>query len=159
MNKKMSVKDLVVAALIAALYAVLTYVSAAFGLAYGAVQFRISEALCILPLFTPTAIYGLTVGCLISNIGSTLGVMDMLFGTAASLLASLFTYLLRNKSKVVSLLPPVIINALFVGAQVAIFTDDAGFFATFLYVALGQAVVVYGLGLPFSHIIKKTKIF
>ena len=56
MNKKMSVKDLVVAALIAALYAVLTYVSAAFGLAYGAVQFRISEALCILPLFTPTAI-------------------------------------------------------------------------------------------------------
>ncbi|MBQ5900932.1 MAG: QueT transporter family protein, partial [Clostridia bacterium] len=54
---------------------------------------------------------------------------------------------------------PVIINALFVGAQVAIFTDDAGFFATFLYVALGQAVVVYGLGLPLSHIIKKTKIF
>ena len=159
MNKKMSVKDLVVAALIAALYAVLTYVSAAFGLAYGAVQFRISEALCILPLFTPTAIYGLTVGCLISNIGSTLGVMDILFGTAASRLASVLTYLLRNKSKAVSLLPPVIINALFVGAQVAIFTDDAGFFAMFLYVALGQAVVVYGLGLPLSHIIKNTKIF
>ena len=159
MNKKMSVKDLVVAALITALYAVLTYVSAAFGLAYGAVQFRISEALCILPLFTPTAIYGLTVGCLISNIGSTLGLLDMLFGTAATLLASVGTYLLRSKSKILSLLPPVLVNALFVGAQVAIFTDEAGFFATFLYVALGQTVVVYGLGLPLSQIIKKTKIF
>ena len=76
----MKTKGLVIGALIAAHYAVLTYVSAAFGLAYGAVQFRLGEILTILPLFSPSAIYGLTVGCIISNIGSSLGPVDMLFG-------------------------------------------------------------------------------
>ncbi len=159
MNKKMPVRDLVTAALIAALYVVLTYVSAAFGLAYGAVQLRVSEALCILPLFTPSAIYGLTVGCLISNIGSSFGIMDMLIGTAATLLASVGTYLLRNTNKLLSLLPPVILNGIAVGAQVAIFSDGAGFLATFFYVSLSQAIAIYGLGLPLSYLLKKIKLF
>ena len=159
MNKKNSVKQLVIAALIAAMYVVLTYISASFGLAYGAIQLRFSEALCILPLFSPAAIYGLSLGCLISNIGSSLGIMDMLFGTVATVLASLSTYAMRKLPKVISLLPPVLINALFVGAQIAIFSGESGFISSFIYVAIGQAIVVYALGIPLFYLVKKAKIF
>ncbi len=146
-------------ATIAAAYVVLTYVSASLGLAYGAVQFRLSEALCVLPVFTPTAIYGLTVGCIISNIGSSLGIVDMLFGAVATLLASSCTYLLRNaKIKAVSFFMPVLFNALIVGAEIAIFAGDVGFIAAAAGVALGEAVVVYGGGYPLYALLKKTNI-
>ncbi len=73
MSTSKKVRFLALSAVIAALYAVLTYVAAALNLAYGAVQFRFSEALTVLPVFTPAAIPGLTVGCLIANLGSPLG--------------------------------------------------------------------------------------
>lgn len=80
MNKKTSkVRFLALSAVIAALYAVLTYAAAAMNLAFGAVQFRFSEALTVLPAFTPAAIPGLAVGCLISNLASPLGVVDWVF--------------------------------------------------------------------------------
>ncbi len=79
------------AALIAAVYAALTYAAAAAGLAYGEVQFRFSEALTVLPLFCPAAIPGLTVGCLVSNITSTINPVDMVVGTLATLCAALCT--------------------------------------------------------------------
>ena len=113
MNKKTSkVRFLALSAVIAALYAVLTYAAAAMNLAFGAVQFRFSEALTVLPAFTPAAIPGLAVGCLISNLASPLGVVDWVFGTLATLLAGIFSYLVRNirwkEIPVLAPLPPVI---------------------------------------------------
>ena len=76
-QKSNAARTLVTAALIAAAYAALTYVSAAMGLAYGEVQFRLSEALCVLAAFTPAAIPGLTIGCVLGNITSPLGIADI----------------------------------------------------------------------------------
>ena len=73
MNTSKKVRFLALGAVIAALYAVLTYVAAAVNLAYGPVQFRFSEALTVLPVFTPAAIPGLTLGCVIANLGGGLG--------------------------------------------------------------------------------------
>ena len=83
-------------AMIAAIYTVLTLLAATMNLAYGPVQFRFSEALTILPLFTPAAIPGLTIGCLLSNLFSGYGAADMIFGTLATLLAAIATHMLRN---------------------------------------------------------------
>ena len=132
MNKKTSkVRFLALSAVIAALYAVLTYAAAAMNLAFGAVQFRFSEALTVLPAFTPAAIPGLAVGCLISNLASPLGVVDWVFGTLATLLAGIFSYLVRNirwkEIPVLAPLPPVIFNALIVGFEVACLADNGTF--------------------------------
>ena len=94
-QKSNAARTLVIAALIAAAYAALTYVSAAMGLAYGEVQFRLSEALCVLAAFTPAAIPGLTIGCVLGNITSPLGIADIVFGAAATLLSALCA-LLQN---------------------------------------------------------------
>ena len=93
MSTSKKVRFLALGAVIAALYAVLTYVAAAMNLAYGAVQFRFSEALTVLPVFTPAAIPGLALGCLIANLGSPLGVVDWVFGTGATLIAAVGTWL------------------------------------------------------------------
>ena len=88
MRTTKNVRFLTQAAMIAALYAVLTYAAAAVNLAYGAVQFRFSETLTVLPVFTPAAIPGLAVGCFLANLGSPLGLVDWIFGTGATLLAA-----------------------------------------------------------------------
>ena len=156
MNKKTSkVRFLALSAVIAALYAVLTYAAAAMNLAFGAVQFRFSEALTVLPAFTPAAIPGLAVGCLISNLASPLGVVDWVFGTLATLLAGIFSYLVRNirwkEIPVLAPLPPVIFNALIVGFEVACLADNgtfafgnlslAGFIAGAVSVGIGELIV------------------
>ncbi len=92
MNKKVLFTSQ--AALIAALYVVLTFVSNAFGMASGAVQVRISEALTILPFFTPAAVPGVTIGCLLSNLFTGCAPLDILFGTCATLLGALGSYAL-----------------------------------------------------------------
>lgn len=86
MKTENKVRFLALSAVIAALYAVLTYAAAAVNLAYGPFQFRFSEALTVLPAFTPAAIPGLAVGCLLSNLASPLGIVDWVFGTLATLL-------------------------------------------------------------------------
>lgn len=109
-NKK--VLFLVQAAMIAAIYVVLTVIFAPF--AFGEIQVRIAEALTILPVFTPAAIPGLFVGCLIGN---TLGgaiLPDIIFGSLATLIGAVFTYLLRNQSKYLAPLPPIISNTVIV---------------------------------------------
>lgn len=93
MSTSKKVRFLALSAVIAALYAVLTYVAAALNLAYGAVQFRFSEALTVLPVFTPAAIPGLALGCLIANLGSPLGIVDWVFGTGATLIAAVGTWI------------------------------------------------------------------
>ncbi len=84
------------AAMIAALYVVLTLLANALGLANYAIQVRFSEALTILPFFTPAAIPGLTIGCLLSNILTGCAPLDILFGTLATLIGALGTYALRR---------------------------------------------------------------
>lgn len=111
--KKKNVIRLTQAAMIAAIYVVLTYFISAFGLASGAIQVRISEALTILPVFTPAAIPGLFVGCLLSNLLTGCMALDVIFGSIATLIGAVGTYLLR-KTKFAFTLPPVISNAIIV---------------------------------------------
>lgn len=110
-NKK--VTYLTQAALIAALYVVLTYVANAFGLANHAIQVRFSEALTVLPFFTPAAVPGLFIGCLLSNILTGCALPDIVFGSLATLLGALGTHLLRQK-KWCAPICPIVANTLIV---------------------------------------------
>ena len=107
MNKKVLL--MVQAAMIAAIYVVLTFVANAFGLANYAVQVRFSEALTILPFFTPAAIPGLFIGCLLSNILTGCALPDIIFGSLATLTGAFFTYKLR-RYKWLAPVPPIIAN-------------------------------------------------
>lgn len=100
------------AALIAALYVVLTILFQPFS--FGEIQVRIAEALTILPVFTPAAIPGLFIGCLLGNILGGSILPDIIFGSLATLIGAIFTYLLRNKHRYLAPLPPIISNALIV---------------------------------------------
>ncbi len=102
------------AAIIAALYVVLTLLANALGLANYAIQIRFSEALTILPLFTPAAIPGLYVGCLLSNVLTGCIAWDILLGPIATLLGAIGTYLLRKKHPLLGTLPPIAANTLIV---------------------------------------------
>ena len=106
-NKK--VLFVVQAALIAAIYVVLTYFISAFNLASGAIQVRISEALTVLPYFTPAAIPGLAIGCFLSNLLTGCLPMDVLFGSLATLIGAIGSYLLR-KNKWLVPIPPIVSN-------------------------------------------------
>lgn len=151
--KEKPILFLVRGAIIAALYVALTYAGAP--LAYGGVQFRISEALTILPVFTPAAIPGLTIGCLLGNLGSPLGITDVICGTLATLLAALLVRLTAGITlrgfPILAPLFPVLCNGIIVGAELAILTLPEGFtFAGFLTmaggVALGEVTVCIILG-------------
>lgn len=103
------------AGLIAALYVALTWVSALFGLSSGAIQVRISEMLCILPIYTAAAIPGVTVGCLIANILFGQGILDIVFGTAATLIGALLALLFKKvKMKYLSSIPTIVANMIIV---------------------------------------------
>lgn len=158
---------LVQAGMIAAIYAVLTYAAAAANLAYGAVQFRFSEALTVLPVFTPAAIPGLALGCFLSNLASPLGPVDWVFGTAATLLAAALSYLTRRVRlaglPVLPLCFPVLCNAVIVGLETAwLGVLDAGsaawaaFLPTALSVGAGELVVCAALGLPLAAALERT---
>ena len=112
-NTQKRVRYITLSATIAALYVVLTLISAVFGLSSGAIQLRISEALCVLVAFTPAAIPGLTIGCLISNLISSANLLDIIFGTLATFLGALGGYYLR-KSKWLITLPTVLSNMIIV---------------------------------------------
>ncbi len=102
------------AALIAALYVVLTLLSAQLGLASGNIQVRISEALMVLPFFTVAAIPGLTVGCFLANLLTGCALPDILFGPIATGIGAWGTYILRKKGKKLALIPPIFANAVIV---------------------------------------------
>ena len=111
-NSSNKVLYLAQAAMIAAIYVVITYVGAAFS--FGEVQVRISEALTILPVFTPAAVPGLFVGCLIGNILGGAILPDIIFGSLATLIGAFFTWKLREKSPYLAPVPPNIANILIV---------------------------------------------
>ena len=110
--KENKVTFLTQAAMIAAIYVVLTSVFAPFS--FGEIQIRISEALTILPLFTPAAIPGLFIGCLIGNILGGAILPDIIFGSLATLLGAVFTWLLRGHSKFLGPVPPIAANTIIV---------------------------------------------
>ena len=157
--RKISVRHLTRAAIVGALYAALTLLSSAFGIAYGPVQFRVSEALCVLPFLFPETAWGLFVGCWVSNLISPYGALDMVVGSLATLLAALWTAKCRRKW--LAPLPPVVCNAVLVGAVLA--WQQSGSLATFgpafamnaLSVGLGEAVVCFGLGLLLLRAVEK----
>ena len=163
MNKSKT-KSIVMSALIAALYAVLTYFAAAFSLAFGPIQFRISEVLTILPIFTPAAVPGLTIGCFISNFAS-FNVLDLIFGTIATLIAAVLTRVFRKKLlfgvPLLSMLMPVIVNAVIIGLEIAYFYFGGftfvGFLTAFIEVGISQTVICVGLGIPFYKLLEKIK--
>lgn len=166
--KTKSTVYIVQAAVIAALYAALTILQNTLlpGTASMAVQFRVAEVLTILAVFTPAAIPGLTIGCVIANISSlsVLGPYDMIFGSLASLLAAVLMYLLRNKRlfrlPVAAALMPALANGILVGFEIEFFFVEGGFhFGDFLLqgglVALGELGVLFVLGLPLARLIEK----
>jgi len=165
-NKKM--RFLVESAIIAALYAALTL--AIYPLSYGALQFRFSEAMTVLPVLTPAAIPGLTIGCIIANFAGPYSWIDAVFGALATFMASVCTYLTRNikirNMPLLSLIFPVIFNAVIIGLEINIFFLPEGEIFTFtgflisaLWVGLGEAVVCLLLGTPLFAALDKTKIF
>lgn len=162
--KKKNAHYLVQAAMIAALYAALTYAAASIGLAYGNIQFRFSEAMTILSVFAPAAIPGLTIGCFLGNLGSPFGLVDILCGTVATFLAAVMTRWLRNirlfQVPWLAPLPPVLTNALIVGMEIAVFLPEgftwAGFAASAFSVGVGELVMCYALGLPLVFMLEKT---
>ncbi len=163
---KKQVRFTVTAGIIAALYALLTYLSAALGLAYGPVQFRLSEGLCVLAAVTPAAIPGLTMGCLVANLSSPFGVVDIICGTAATLIAALAGYLFRKVQifnlPVIAIFAPVVANALIVGAEIAFLSNTEAFASVFWItaaeVAIGELVVCIVLGSGVWSVAKKIDI-
>ena len=142
-------------AIIAALYVVLTMLANALGLANYPVQLRFSEALTVLPLFTGAAIPGLFVGCLISTILSGAVIWDVIFGSLATLIGAIGTYLLR-RYKLLPLLPPIISNTLIVPFVLAYGYGIEGTIPFFmLTVGLGEAISCGVLGYLLMLVLRK----
>lgn len=143
MNK--NVNYLVKAGIIAALYVVLVLVFSFSS--FGPIQFRVAEALTILPFFTSAAIPGLFVGCLIANILGGAIIWDTIFGSLATLLAAYLSYKLRKKMWLVPV-PPIIINSVVVGILLKYaYGIPDGLLLLMGSVFLGQFVAVFGLGM------------
>lgn len=140
------------AAMIGAIYTILTVIFAP--ISYGMVQVRISEMLMVLPFFTPAAVPGLFVGCLIANIFGGLGIIDIVFGSLATLLSAYLVSKINNKYLVP--MPPVIINAVVIGL-VLHFVLGIPFYLAAIWVGVGQTIACYGLGLPLLLFLEKRK--
>jgi uncharacterized membrane protein len=169
--KKMSVKHLAFSAAVAAVYAALTMCLAP--ISYGALQFRVSEVLCILPFFFPYTSWGLFVGCIIANLLSQYGIADIVFGSLASLLAGLAVAAMGRKNReswtrcILACLMPVVFNAVIVGAVIAVLSVAEPFSAAGLTmfllcaaeVGFGELVVLFVLGLPLMRLLPKQRFF
>ncbi len=148
----MTTKRILQGAIIAAIYAVLTILLAP--ISYGPMQVRVSEALTILPALTPAGIPGLFVGCLVSNILGPYGIVDVVVGSAASLLAAIASYRLKEKPLLVSL-PPVVFNGVLIGGMLHFAYGVPNLPACMAWVALGQLIACYGLGYPLLKLLKR----
>lgn len=160
MNQKLS--RLTLAAILAALYVLLTYLASALGLSSGAVQLRFSEALNVLCLFTPAAIGGVTVGCFLANLLTGCALWDVIVGSLATFLGALLAYKLR-KHPLLALLMPVLTNALMIPPVLRYVYGTEGtlwFFA--LTVGLGQLLSCPLLGgalyAPLKRVLAKIKL-
>lgn len=142
------------AALIAAVYVALTYVFAP--ISFGAIQFRIAEALTILPIFTPAAIPGLFVGCFVGNILGGAVLPDIIFGSIATLIGAVFTYLLRKKSPFIAVLPPILSNTIIIPFILYyVYGVEMFFPLIMLTVCIGEVGSCGVLGIPLCYALKK----
>jgi len=169
MAVKANIRKIAFAGVVGALYATLTVALGFIG--YGPVQFRIAEALCILPFFFPSSVWGLFVGCIVANLLSPYRALDIIAGSAASLISALCTMrlgLLNRDSiaiKALACFPPVFFNALIIGLVIAWSSTGSGsafwplFAISGLQVGGGQLVVLYALGLPLMLYLPKTRLF
>lgn len=152
---KQSTRHLVQGALIAAIYAALTLLLQP--ISFGIVQFRVSEALTVLPAVMPAAIPGLFIGCLLSNILGGFGWVDIVFGSLATLVAAWLTWLLRRRFWLAPV-PPVIVNTLVVGSYVWILFDRSFPYGLSLaWFALGEAGACFLLGLPLLLFLRRNR--
>lgn len=162
---KSNIKKIVIVASVAALYTLLTYLSAALGLAYGAVQFRLSEALMVLAIFSPEAVWGLALGCVLGNIASPLGIVDILCGTMATVLAALLIRFVATKPKndlvkcILVAMFTAVFNAVIIGAEIVlIMIPDKATVALFLLngfqVLIGELVVCLAFCYPLLQAVK-----
>ncbi|MBQ3379813.1 MAG: QueT transporter family protein [Clostridia bacterium] len=159
----MKTKDLVTGALIAGAYLALTLVLAP--ISYGPIQFRVSEALTLLPLIFPQAVPGLFIGCLLANVFGGYGAIDIVCGSAATLAAAIVTRYIgthitaRAPRLVLGALPPVLFNAVVIGAmltfvELGVF-DPALFAINGTQILISQAGVVYVIGIPLVIALQK----
>ena len=162
MNKKNSILllDLTQGAMIAALYVVLTFIANLAGLASGVIQVRLSEALTILPVFTAAAVPGLAVGCVLANLLTGCAIWDVVFGSLATLIGAVGTRLLRKKSPVLAVLPPILANVIIVPLvlQRVYGVEDAYWYLA-MTVGAGEIISCGVLGLLLYRSLKNTKIF
>lgn len=147
---KWGARDIAYAGIIAALYAALTIILAP--ISYGVYQFRVSEALTILPFIYPMAIVGLFIGCLVANIFGGNGLPDIIFGSLFTLIAGYLTYLTskiktREIGMILAPIPPIVINAFGVSIYLSQITKMSYFYVVHM-VGIGELVVCYVLGLP-----------
>ena len=150
------VRFVTLAAMIASLYVVLTLVSAVFGLSSGAIQIRISESLCVLALFTPAAIPGVTIGCLVSNLIISANILDIIFGTLATFIGVYGGYLLRKREWLVTV-PTILANTIIIPLVIIYgfgMTDIALPFVA-LGVFVGELISAGVIGMGLITILKK----
>lgn len=158
MKNNQKIRGIAFASLIAAAYVVLTLLASALGLASGAIQVRISEALTILPVFTPYAIPGLFVGCLLANIITGCALWDIILGSLATLIGAIGTYFLR-KRKILATLPPMISNTIIVPIVLIYFYSLQGAYWYFaLTVFIGEFISCGILGTVLQKSLSKTNI-
>lgn len=144
------------AALIAALYVVLTLISNALGLASMQIQVRFSEALTILPYFTPAAVPGVFIGCLMSNLLAGGALIDIVFGSLATLLAAVLTYLLR-RYKWLAPIPPIVCNTLIIPFVLKYAYGIIPLWLSFLTVCAGEIISAGVLGMLLLFTLQKYK--
>ena len=160
--KKSSTLYLTRGALVAALYVALTYLATLFGLSSGVIQFRFSEALCILPIFMPEAIVGLTIGCLLANLLSGAVVWDIFFGALATFIGAVGARLLRKLPKKLiplAAIPTILANAVIVPfVLLYAYGASGGYFYFMLTVSIGEITCAGVLGSLLYYTIIKTNI-
>ena len=155
MNKR--VRFICHAAIIAAIYVVLTFLASAMGLSSGAIQVRFSEALCILPYFTTAALPGVTVGCLLANLFTGCALWDIVFGSLASLIGAVCAYLLRRHKWLVPL-PSVLANmAIVPPILMFVYGVEDAYPFLLLTVGIGEVISIYGLGMLLLFALEKRK--
>ena len=157
---KKRVRFITYSAIIAALYVILTGLSAALHLASGPIQIRLAEALTVLPVFTPTAIPGLFLGCVLANFLTGSLIWDVVFGSLATLVGAVGTYFLRKKSKYLAVLPPIVSNMLIVPAVLQyVYGEEQMYWILMLTVGVGEILSAGVCGLILHKTLSKTKLF
>ena len=162
MKRLFTVKRLTRGAAIAALYVLLTLLTSVFGLSSGVIQIRLSEALCILPLFMPEAIPGLFIGCILANALSGCLFWDVVFGSLATLIGAIGAYLLRRlptRLYFLATLPTILANALIVPPVLMIvYGSEMALYLLFFSVLISEAICAGGLGTVLALYLSKSKL-